>query len=61
MGLVMLGTGHRENVELMLQYARDTQHEKIIRGLAVGIAFVYYGRQEEADGIIDILCAEKVG
>jgi hypothetical protein len=23
---------------------RETQHEKIIRGLAVGVGFIYYGR-----------------
>jgi hypothetical protein len=44
----------------MLQYARDTQHEKIIRGLAMGTAFIYYGRQEEADETIKLLLAEKV-
>jgi 26S proteasome regulatory subunit N2 len=25
------------------------QHEKIIRGLVVGVGFIYYGRREEAD------------
>ncbi|KAJ3516366.1 hypothetical protein NLJ89_g1157 [Agrocybe chaxingu] len=59
MGLVMLGTAAAEPVREMLQYARDTQHEKIIRGLAMGTAFVYYGRQEEADETIKLLLAEK--
>ena len=46
----------------MLQYARETQHEKIIRGLAMGTAFIFYGRQEEADETIKVLLlAEKVG
>jgi 26S proteasome regulatory subunit N2 len=45
----------------MLQYARDTQHEKIIRGLAIGVAFIYYGQQEEANETIKLLLAEKVG
>jgi 26S proteasome regulatory subunit N2 len=44
MGPTMLGTA-------------ASQHEKIIRGLAVGVALIYYGRQEEAD---EILLAEKV-
>ncbi|KAJ3574095.1 hypothetical protein NP233_g1992 [Leucocoprinus birnbaumii] len=60
MGLVMLGTAAAEPVREMLQYAHETQHEKIIRGLAMGIAFIYYGRQEEADGMIETLLAEKV-
>jgi 26S proteasome regulatory subunit N2 len=60
MGLVMLGTAAAEPVREMLQYARETQHEKIIRGLAMGIAFIYYGRQEEADETIKLLLSEKV-
>ena len=35
MGLVMLGSGQDNMVQDMLQYARDTQHEKIIRGMSV--------------------------
>ncbi|KAH9487038.1 26S proteasome non-ATPase regulatory subunit 1-like protein B [Psilocybe cubensis] len=59
MGLVMLGTASATPVDEMLTYARETAHEKIIRGLAVGIAFIFYGRQEEADDIIKVLLAEK--
>lgn len=60
MGLVMLGTAAQEPVREMLQYARETQHEKIIRGLAMGTAFIYYARQEEADETVKLLLAEKV-
>lgn len=60
MGLTMLGTAAPEAVREMLVYARETQHEKIIRGLAVGVAFIYYGRQEEADQTIKLLLEEKV-
>merc|ERR1712029_409352 len=35
------------------------QHEKILRGLAVGIALVMYGRLEEADPLIESLCNDK--
>ncbi|CAG8718005.1 12836_t:CDS:2, partial [Racocetra fulgida] len=35
MGLVMLGTASKKAIEEMLQYAHETQHEKIIRGLAI--------------------------
>ena len=61
MGLVMLGTGDARIAEEMLTYAKETQHEKIIRGLAVGLAFLFYGRQEEADETVQQLLAEKVG
>ena len=60
MGLVMLGTADAGCMDEMLTYARETQHEKIIRGLAMGVAFIYYGRQEEADSTIKTLLAEKV-
>jgi len=43
----------------LLQYAQETQHEKILRGLAVGIAFTMYGRLEEADPLVTSLCADK--
>jgi hypothetical protein len=60
MGLIMLGTADANSADEMLTYARETQHEKIIRGLAVGVGFIYYGRQEEADSTIKLLLAEKV-
>jgi len=59
MGLVMLGTGSQKALDEMLQYAHETQHEKIIRGLAVGVAFLMYGRQEKADAVIELLAADK--
>lgn len=59
MGLVMLGTASTKAVDEMLQYAHETQHEKIIRGLAVGISLLVFGKQEEADGLIDTLMSDK--
>lgn len=43
----------------MFQYAQESQHEKILRGLAVGIAFTMYGRLEEADPLILQLTSDK--
>lgn len=60
MGLIMLGTADANAASEMLQYARETQHEKIIRGVSVGLAFIFYGKQEEADEMIKTLMAEKV-
>ncbi|KAJ3119649.1 proteasome regulatory particle base subunit [Nowakowskiella sp. JEL0407] len=59
MGLVMLGTNNTKVLDDMLLYAHDTQHEKIIRGLAVGMAMIMYGKEEGADGLIDQLCSDK--
>ena len=60
MGLIKLGSASEESAEEMLVYAHETQHEKIIRGLAIGLAFIYYGRQEQSNGIVATLLAEKV-
>ncbi|KAJ4326403.1 proteasome regulatory particle base subunit [Neodidymelliopsis sp. IMI 364377] len=53
MGLIMLGTGSIKALEDMIQYAHDTQHEKIVRGLAMGMALIMYARQEAADELIN--------
>ncbi|KAL3473448.1 armadillo-type protein [Aspergillus californicus] len=58
MGLVMLGTGNMKVLEDMIQYAHDTQHEKIVRGLAIGMALIMYGRQEAADELINGLLGD---
>lgn len=58
-GLVMLGTGSTRAIEDLLGYAKETAHEKIIRGVALGIALVMYGRMEEADELIDSLIVDN--
>lgn len=58
MGLLMVGTASEKAAE-MLAYAHDTQHEKIIRGLALGIALVVYGREEEADTLIEQMTRDQ--
>lgn len=59
MGLVMVGSKNQEAETEMLQYAHDTQHEKIIRSLAMGIALLNYSKEEAADGIIETLIQEQ--
>ncbi|KAI9894905.1 MAG: proteasome regulatory particle base subunit [Vezdaea aestivalis] len=58
MGLVMLGTGNIKALEDMILYAHETQHEKIVRGLAMGMALIMFGRQEAADELINGLLDE---
>ncbi|VAH09609.1 unnamed protein product [Triticum turgidum subsp. durum] len=58
MGLLMVGTASEKAGE-MLAYAHDTQHEKIIRGLALGIALTMYGREEEADTLIEQMTRDQ--
>lgn len=59
MGLVMLGTASQQAVDEMLQYAHETQHEKIIRGLAIGLALLFYGKEEKSDPMIETLLGDK--
>jgi len=59
MGLVMLGTKSATAIEDMIAYAQETQHEKILRGLGMGIALTMYGRLEEADTLIESLLRDK--
>lgn len=58
MGLIMLGTGNVSAIQTMLSYARDTTHEKIVRGIAIGMALIMYGRQEGADVMIEGLLGD---
>jgi len=44
----------------MLSYARETQHEKIIRSLAIGVAFVMYEQREGADAVIEEMVTDQV-
>ncbi|VDN98821.1 unnamed protein product [Rodentolepis nana] len=58
MGLVMLGTGSSTAVNDLLSYTVDTSHEKIMRGIALGIALIMFGKREEADELINNLIQE---
>ncbi|GAB1317744.1 proteasome regulatory particle base subunit [Madurella fahalii] len=53
MGLIMLGTGNAKALETMFTYAHETTHEKIVRGCAIGMALIMFGRQEGADPMIE--------
>ena len=55
MGLVMLGSANVQCLEDMIAFAHDTQHDKTIRGLAMGMAFIMFGRQEISDELTDRL------
>jgi hypothetical protein len=40
-------------------YAHDTSHEKIIRGLALGLALTAYGREEGADALVEQMARDQ--
>lgn len=58
MGLLCCGSGSDKTQE-MLAYAHDTQHEKIIRGLAMGLGLISYGIEEAADTLIEQMSREQ--
>eukprot|EP00301_Raphidiophrys_heterophryoidea_P010428 c1554_g1_i1.p1 GENE.c1554_g1_i1~~c1554_g1_i1.p1 ORF type:complete len:1020 (-),score=254.89 c1554_g1_i1:84-3095(-) len=59
MGLVMCGSGNEAAIAEMMQYAHETQKEKIIRSLGLGMALVMYGREEGADTLIEQMLGDK--
>ena len=74
-GMVLVGTGlgnsnttiedtvEREDlvqiVNELKDYARDTKHEKIIRGIAMGIALINFGQEDNADAVIEELRGDR--
>ena len=73
-GMVLVGTGagsihnslppadKEEIMELVSElknYARETQHEKIIRGIAMGLALMHYGQEENADAFIEDMRGDR--
>lgn len=53
MGLVMLGKPNERVLDEMISYAGETQHEKIIRGVAIGTALTMYGKRHAAAEVIE--------
>eukprot|EP00604_Paraphysomonas_vestita_P003745 CAMPEP_0174823730 /NCGR_PEP_ID=MMETSP1107-20130205/27239_1 /TAXON_ID=36770 /ORGANISM="Paraphysomonas vestita, Strain GFlagA" /LENGTH=583 /DNA_ID=CAMNT_0016047523 /DNA_START=356 /DNA_END=2107 /DNA_ORIENTATION=+ len=62
-GLLLLGQSNttlaQTSIPDLLNYAHDTEHEKIIRGLALSIAMMVYGKEESADVIIEQLGRDR--
>ncbi|KAA8527935.1 hypothetical protein F0562_035196 [Nyssa sinensis] len=58
LGLLMVGTASKKASEL-LAYAHETRHENKVRGLALGIALTVYGREEEADTLVEQMTRDQ--
>ncbi|KAL7580828.1 hypothetical protein ACA910_001104 [Epithemia clementina (nom. ined.)] len=73
-GMVLVGTGagnttnalpaavKEELAEVVVElknYARVTQHEKIIRGIAMGLALINFGQEENADTMIEEMRSDR--
>ena len=59
MGLLLLGNPKTGPLEDMLRYAHDTKHDKIIRGLGLGISLTMLGQEEQADALISRLSKDN--
>jgi 26S proteasome regulatory subunit N2 len=53
MGLVMVGSGDEQAIEEMMSHAADSNHEKIIRALGISLSLIMYGKESQADGLIE--------
>ncbi|KAJ1605308.1 RPN2/26s proteasome regulatory subunit [Cryptosporidium canis] len=59
-GLVMFGSGSKKAIGDLVSYARDTQHEKIIRACSVALGFVMFSRGgEEANELFKQLNSDS--
>jgi len=53
MGLVMIGAADQESIQDQLNHIEDQKHEKIIRALSMSLAFQMYGKEEQAETLIE--------
>lgn len=58
-GMVMLGSNNPQAIEDLVTYSHDTQHEKIIRAIALSLSLIVYGHAETADSLIEQLIRDK--
>lgn len=62
-GLVLAGSGVTAEISDLIgeikNYARETQHEKIIRGISMALALVSYGQQDNADELIEEMKSDR--
>lgn len=74
-GLVLVGAGYNsisspsddvpvddslsELVQELKHYSRDTQHEKIIRGISIGLALMAYKQEEQADATLEEMRSDR--
>ena len=58
-GLIMAGSKDAGAIDDLIKYVHDTEHEKIIRAIAIALALIVYNAGEEADVLIEQLSKEK--
>ena len=58
-GLIMMGTGKEDVINDLLQQCLLSEHNKIVRGIGIGLSLVMYGLQEKADTLILTMLTEN--
>ena len=58
-GLVLAGSMDAEAITELVNHAHESQHEKIIRAIAISLSLIVYGAREAADTLIISLMEEK--
>ena len=53
LGLVMLGSADDNAIQEIITHATDSKHEKIIRSLSISLALIMYGKEDNADVLIE--------
>ena len=59
LGMIMLGCGPSELINEVLNNINNCEHEKIVRGCAMGFAFMMYGKRDIAETLIQTLLNSK--
>lgn len=58
-GLILHASGNAEIAQEILAYAHESQHEKLVRGITLGIALIFAGRRDGADTLIEQMLQDK--
>ena len=58
-GFIMAGCSEGRVIGELLDYARETKHEKIIRSIGLGLAIMMFNAEDKAEPLIIELCNEK--
>lgn len=59
MGLVMIGAADQESIADTLNHIEDQNHEKIIRALSMSLALQMYGKEAQADTLVEQMVRSK--
>lgn len=59
LGMVMLGSGDKSMIDRLIKYANTTNSEKIMKGIAMGLGFIMYGREHQGNQLASELLSSR--